>query len=161
MLNILIISDDARNLASLVKTAGFSSDSQSPSRSAGASDDSASGGQQYDLAFLDLDAQNWQQRLLSARHSMPVIAFSHPDLKKAVEAMKLGASDYLEKPLTAEVLNSAIEHHKKQILNHKYGFDEIIGMSGPMQIVFGLIKKAAASESNLRYLQSDGAIVLA
>jgi transcriptional regulator with PAS, ATPase and Fis domain len=70
--------------------------------------------------------------------------------------MKLGASDYMGKPLTTEILNQVIEKHKKQILNQKYGFDEIIGMSRPMQEVFGLIKKAAASESNVLITGESG-----
>lgn len=156
MLNILIISDEAKNIASLFKAAGFSSDAQNPSKSNSASETAPPNVEGYDIAFLDLDTENWQQRLLDVRHSMPVIAFSLPDLKKAVEAMKLGASDYLEKPLTGDGLNLVIEKHKKQILNHKYGFDEIIGMSKPMQDVFGLIKKAAASESNVLITGESG-----
>jgi DNA-binding NtrC family response regulator len=156
MLNILIISDEAKNIASLFKAAGFSSDAQNPSKPNSASETTAPNVEGYDIAFLDLDTENWQQRLLDVRHSMPVIAFSIPDLKKAVEAMKLGASDYLEKPLTGDGLNLVIEKHKKQILNHKYGFDEIIGMSKPMQDVFGLIKKAAASESNVLITGESG-----
>ena len=156
MLNILIISDEAKNIASLFKAAGFSSDAQNLSKPNSASETAPPNVEGYDIAFLDLDTENWQQRLLDVRHSMPVIAFSLPDLKKAVEAMKLGASDYLEKPLTGDGLNLVIEKHKKQILNHKYGFDEIIGMSKPMQDVFGLIKKAAASESNVLITGESG-----
>jgi DNA-binding NtrC family response regulator len=156
MLNILIISDEAKSIASLFKAAGFSSDIQNPSKPNSLSESAPPRAEGYDIAFLDLDAENWQQRLIDVRHSMPVIAFSLPDLKKAVEAMKLGASDYLEKPLTGEGLNQVIERHKKQILNHKYGFDEIIGMSRPMQDVFGLIKKAAASESNVLITGESG-----
>jgi DNA-binding NtrC family response regulator len=156
MLNILIISDEAKNIASLFKATGFSSDTQNPSRPGSASEPASPGAEGYDIAFLDLDTENWQQRLLDVRHSMPVIAFSLPDLKKAVAAMKLGASDYLEKPLTGDGLNLVIEKHKKQILNHKYGFDEIIGISKPMQDVFGLIKKAAASESNVLITGESG-----
>jgi DNA-binding NtrC family response regulator len=156
MLNILIISDEAKNIASLFKATGFSSDTQNPSKPNNASETAPPRPEGYDIAFLDLDTENWQQRLLEVRHSMPVIAFSLPDLKKAVEAMKLGASDFLEKPLTGDGLNVAIERHKKQILNHKYGFDEIIGMSKPMQDIFGLIKKAAASESNVLITGESG-----
>jgi DNA-binding NtrC family response regulator len=156
MLNILIISDEAKNIASLFKAAGFSSDAQNPSKPNSASETASPNVEGYDIAFLDLDTENWQQRLFDVRHSMPVIAFSLPDLKKAVEAMKLGACDYLEKPLTGDGLNLVIEKHKKQILNHKYGFDEIIGMSKPMQDVFGLIKKAAASESNVLITGESG-----
>ena len=156
MLNILIISDEAKNIASLFKTAGFTSDAQGLNRTHNASEAASSAQEDYDIAFLDLDTENWQQRLLDVRHRMPVIAFSHPDLKAAVEAMKLGASDYLEKPLTSETLNAVVETYKRQILNHKYGFDEIIGMSKPMQEVFGLIKKAAASESNVLITGESG-----
>ena len=156
MLNILIISDESKNIAALFKASGFSSAVQNPTRPGSGSETTSPGAEGYDIAFLDLDAENWQQRLIEARHRMPVIAFSLPDLTKAVEAMKLGASDYLEKPLTGETLSQVIEGHKKQILNHKYGFDEIIGMSRPMQEVFGLIKKAAASESNVLITGESG-----
>ena len=156
MLNILIISDEAKNIASLFKATGFQPDTHNPSKPNSASESAPPKAEGYDIAFLDLDTENWQQRLLEARHSMPVIAFSLPDLKKAIEAMRLGASDYLEKPLTGDTLSQVIEGHKKQILNHKYGFDEIIGMSRPMQEIFGLIKKAAASESNVLITGESG-----
>jgi DNA-binding NtrC family response regulator len=156
MQNILIISDDAKNLASLFRASGYSSDSQIPLKPNSTYETAPPKAEGYDIAFLDLDTENWQQRLLDVRHNMPVIAFSLPDLKNAVEAMKLGASDFLAKPLTGEALSLAIERHKKQILNHKYGFDEIIGMSKPMQDVFGMIKKAAASESNVLITGESG-----
>ena len=157
MLNILIISDESRNISSLFKIAGFSPDTENSGRVNSAQEPTVPAvSEHYDIAFLDLDTKNWQERLLNVRHSMPVIAFSHPDLKTAVEAMRLGASDYLEKPLTSEALGEIIEKHKKQILNQKYGFDEIIGMSKPMQEVFGLIKKAAVSESNVLITGESG-----
>ena len=155
MLNILIISDEARDLYALFKAAGFSSDAPGLKKNT-SPDPSTQADEPYDIAFLDLDTDNWQERMLDVRHRMPVIAFSRPDIRKAVEAMKLGAGDYLEKPLTSEALTEAVERHKKKILNHKYGFDEIIGMSKPMQEVFGLIKKAAASESNVLITGESG-----
>jgi DNA-binding NtrC family response regulator len=156
MLNVLIISDESKHIAALFKSTGFTSDKQNPNIASEVSGKVPNGIQGYDIALLDLDTENWQQRLLEVRQAMPVIAFSHPDLKKAVEAMKLGASDYLGKPLTTEMLSQVIEKHKKQILNQKYGFDEIIGMSKPMQEVFGLIKKAASSESNVLITGESG-----
>lgn len=149
MVNILIISDEAKEIYALFKSAGFTPDTQeSRNRPAISAADEAEP-EKYDIAFLDLDSDGWRQRLLEIRHRMPVVTFSHPELKRAVEAMKLGACDFLEKPLTGDVLLEVIEKYKKHILNAKYGFDEIIGTSGPMQGVFGLIKKAAASESNV------------
>jgi DNA-binding NtrC family response regulator len=150
MLNILIISNEAKELYALFRTAGFIPDVQ------GAKKDGDDGEGPQDIAFLDLETDNWQERLLDLRHTMPVVAFSRSDLKKAVESMRLGASDYLEKPLTADVLSEVIVRHKKRILSHKYGFDEIIGNSRAMQEVFGLIKKAAASESNVLITGESG-----
>jgi DNA-binding NtrC family response regulator len=156
MLNILIISNEVKELYSLFRSAGFSPDTQDVRQQALGAKPHAPAGGVYDIAFLDLDVLNWQERLLDARHRMPVIAFSQPDVKKAIEAMRLGASDYLEKPLTGEALSVIIGQHKKKIITHKYGFDEIIGMSPVMQEVFGLIKKAAASESNVLITGESG-----
>ena len=155
MLNILLISNEAKSIAGLFRSAGFAPATEAGGSAAAAvAEEADTTG--YDVAFLDLDAEAWQERLLNTRHSMPVIAFSAPDLKKAVEAMKLGASDYLEKPLTADTVLEAIAKHKKKILSHKSGFDEIIGNSMAMQEVFGLIKKAAASESNVLITGESG-----
>jgi DNA-binding NtrC family response regulator len=156
MLNIIIISDEAKNIAALFKSTGYTPDTQDAKQASAPSEAGEASWENHDIAFLDLDTENWQERLLDARHSMPVIAFSHPDLHKAVEALKLGAGDYLEKPLTADVVSEVIGRHKKQILSNKYGFDEIIGNSAPMQEVFGLIKKAAASESNVLITGESG-----
>jgi DNA-binding NtrC family response regulator len=156
MLNILIISDEAKAIAALFRSTGFSPDTRDAMAMAGDPSAGAPVNEAYDIAFLDVDAENWQERLLDARHSMPVIAFSRPDLHKAVAALKLGAGDYLEKPLTVDVLREVIDRHQKKILSHKYGFDEIIGNSPAMQEVFGLIKKAAASESNVLVTGESG-----
>ena len=157
MLNILIISDEAKDLYALFKSAGYSPDTQSLRQQAlPAGENHTPASDRYDIAFLDLDLPQWQDRLLATRHSMPVIAFSNPDIRKAVDAMKLGAADYLQKPLTGDALAAAVERHKKKILNQKFGFDEIIGTSPVMQNIFGLIKKAAASESNVLITGESG-----
>ena len=110
----------------------------------------------YDVAFLDLDYGDWQKRLLELRQRMPVIAFASPDVKKAVEAMKLGAGDFIEKPLNRETVSDVIRKHRKKILNNEFGFDETIGRSALMQEVYGLVKKAAASESNVLITGESG-----
>jgi DNA-binding NtrC family response regulator len=70
--------------------------------------------------------------------------------------MKLGASDYLAKPINCGTLEEVISRHSRRLLNKKHGFDEIIGVSVPMQEVFGLIKRAAASESNVLITGESG-----
>ncbi len=154
MLNILVISDEAKEIYALFRSAGFTPDLQG--QKSGLPGAEGVGDETHDIAFLDLDTRQWQDRLLDIRHRMPVIAFSRSNLRTAVEAMRLGAADYLEKPLTAQVLTDVVTRHKKRILSHKFGFDEIIGNSPPMQEVFGLIKKAAASESNVLITGESG-----
>ncbi|MEW6053923.1 MAG: sigma-54 dependent transcriptional regulator [Nitrospirota bacterium] len=110
----------------------------------------------YDIAFLDLDMENWQKNLFELRQRIPVIAFGSSDIRKAVAAMKLGATDFLEKPLTGEIINRVVRDHKKKILDTEYGFDETIGTSIVIQEVFGLIKKAAVSESNVLITGESG-----
>jgi DNA-binding NtrC family response regulator len=156
MLSVLIVSDEAGAIYSLFRSSGFSfdaRDSRQIDNSIGREFESLN---KYDIAFLDLGISDWQQKLLELRLQMPVIAFSHPDIGVAVEAMKLGASDFLLKPLTSETVRDVITKFKKKILTHKYGFDEIIGTSPPMQEVFGLIKKAAVSESNVLITGESG-----
>jgi DNA-binding NtrC family response regulator len=154
MLNLLIISDEAKELYTLFRSVRFA---RHDSKQKGNSLESKTVNLgKYDLAFLDLDTQNWQHRLLELRQQMPVIAFSRPNIKMAVESMRLGASDFLEKPLTSEILSDVISRHRTKLLGHKYGFDEIIGTSKLMQEVFSLIKKAAVSESNVLITGESG-----
>lgn len=154
MLNLLIISDEAKELYTLFSSVRFARH-DSKQKSSSLESKSVNLGK-YDLAFLDLDTQNWQHRLLELRQQMPVIAFSKPNIKMAIESMRLGASDFLEKPLTSEILSDIISRHRKKFLGHKYGFDEIIGTSKLMQEVFSLIKKAAVSESNVLITGESG-----
>ncbi len=155
MLKILVISDEAKSIAALFRAEGYAPDAQAAALPQHG-DWPAGGPDSHDLAFLDLDTEHWQERLQEVRHSMPVIAFAHPDLPRAVEAMKLGSSDFLAKPLTAQAVAEVVERFRKKVLSHRSGFDEIIGNSSAMQEVFGLIKKAAASESSVLITGESG-----
>src|SRR3972149_4193421 len=133
MPNVLIISDEAEELYTLFRSVKVTLKKQDSEQKGNARETTSVSLGKYDIAFLDLNTRGWQQRILEMRQRMPVIAFSSPDLKMAVEAMKLGACDFLEKPLTSDVLSDVISKHKKKILGHAYGFDELIGRSKVMQ----------------------------
>jgi len=156
MRSILVISDEMKKVEDLLRSV----DILSVKRCARQKDVSINADPantcQYDIAFLDLDTEDWQKRILDLRTRMPVVAFAHADIKKAVEAMKLGASEFLEKPLNAGILEEVIRQHKKRILNNESGFDDTVGTSVLMQEVFGLIKKAAVSESNVLITGESG-----
>lgn len=152
MRSILILSNESKDISSLFKSASRK-DVKLKGISVGTDPVNPL---KYDIAFLDLDMENWQKNLFELRQRIPVIAFGSSDIRKAVTAMKLGATDFLEKPLTGEIINRVIRSHKKKILDTEYGFDETIGTSIVMQEVFGLIKKAAVSESNVLITGESG-----
>ncbi len=156
MRNVLIISGESKEIAGLFKSIKTSTSGKGMKNKGISVGTDPLNPLQYDLALLDLDVREWKQRLIELRQYIPVIAFSMPDVKKAVEAMKLGATDYIEKPLTSEILGDVIKRHKKKILNSEYGFDETIGTSKLMQEVFGLIKRAGVSESNVLITGESG-----
>lgn len=156
MLNVLIISDEAKELYDVFKSVRYTLKKQDSRIKNHSSKQSSLTLGKYDIAFVDLDTTGWENMIIELRQQMPIIAFSKPDIKTAVEAMKLGASDFLEKPLTSENLSIVINKYRKKFLDHTCGFDEIIGISKVMQEVFSLIKKAAMSESNVLITGESG-----
>lgn len=86
----------------------------------------------------------------------------------AVEAMKNGAFDYLEKPFKVDELRMAIQRalsygsavsettFLRRQLKKKYHFSQIIGTSEPMQAVFKMIERVANTESTVLVLGESG-----
>lgn len=82
-------------------------------------------------------------------------------VETAVEAMKLGAFDYIPKPFTPDevsvVVKKAIEQknlllenvYLRQELQEKYGFQNIIGKSKKMQEIYRIIVKVAPTDSTV------------
>jgi transcriptional regulator with PAS, ATPase and Fis domain len=77
-------------------------------------------------------------------------------LGTAVEAMRLGAADVVDKGLTTERLREDIERHESRAKEREGAFDDIVGRSSVMKDVFSLIKRAAASESNVLITGESG-----
>jgi DNA-binding NtrC family response regulator len=89
-------------------------------------------------------------------------------VETAVEAMKLGAFDYIPKPFTPDevsiVVKKAIEQksllseniYLRQELQEKYGFHNIIGKSKKMQEVYRAIVKVAATDRTVMIYGSTG-----
>src|SRR5438046_3028310 len=89
-------------------------------------------------------------------------------IETAVEAMKNGAYDYLEKPFKLDELklciqralsyNTAISENvylRKQ-LKKKYQFSQIVGNSAKMQEVFKMIERVADTDSTILILGESG-----
>ena len=93
---------------------------------------------------------------------------AYSSIEGAIEAMREGAFHYLPKPFKNEEvrlnLRKGLERRRlatenrrlREQLQHRYGFDSIIGKSKPIQEVFELIRLAAPSKSNILVLGESG-----
>ena len=153
MKKILLVSDDVKSFSQVFKSVNMPGPYDQKNINIGTD---IVNPLKYDIAFIDLDVDKWERKIIELRSRMPVIAFSEPNIRKAVEAVKLGASEYLEKPLEPEILGEVLLKYKKRILDKEFGFGETIGISSVMQEVYGTIKKAAASESNVLITGESG-----
>jgi DNA-binding NtrC family response regulator len=89
-------------------------------------------------------------------------------IPSAVEAIRAGAYHYVTKPFDLEDIGSligkALEHSQlreenrtlKRQLHQKYGFENIVGESPPMQEVFRLVEKIADTDSTVLITGESG-----
>jgi len=89
-------------------------------------------------------------------------------IETAVEAMKAGSFDYLEKPFKVDELKLCVQRalsysaavketaYLRKELNRKYQFNQIIGRSPRMQEVFKLLERVADTESTILILGESG-----
>jgi len=89
-------------------------------------------------------------------------------VENAVEAMKLGADDYLTKPIDlfefrtrvsklirTTSLNREVDHLHQRLDKH-YGFEEIIGKSERMEQLFDKIRAVSATQASVLLLGESG-----
>ncbi len=141
-------------------------------------------GQTYDLILLDMnfktgdtsgqDGLRWLQKIIELDPGASVIMITaYADVKTAVQAVKVGAIDFLEKPWRNERLLTTIRaalklsasrreikklEEQQQVLTSdlEQPFGEIIGKSEAMQNVFTLIEKVATTDANVLILGENG-----
>src|SRR4026209_254669 len=122
---------------------------------------------QFDVVLTDLrmggaDGMDVLRTTRSIQPSSAVILMTaFGSIHTAVEAMKIGAFDFVQKPFEIEEMelkiDKAIElrHLKYQVeyLRHEqqdiYDFDHIVGASGALQSVLAIVKKVARSNSTV------------
>ncbi len=124
-----------------------------------------------DLVILDIKMQGMDgievlEKIKKIAPELPVIMISgHGTIKIAVEATKLGAFDFLEKPpdlnrLLISIRNglnsSELIKENKQIRTELYGSTEIIGNSPAIQSIKKLISKVATSNSRVLITGENG-----
>ena len=127
----------------------------------------------YDLVFCDikmpqLDGIELLKKISEIRFSNPIIMISgHGDIETAVQTLKLGAYDYIEKPLDLNRVltsvknafdNSSLKKEnialKKKISNSSN--NEIIGNSKQIKSIKKLILKVANTNARILITGSNG-----
>ncbi len=128
----------------------------------------------FELIFVDIKMPGMSgiELLERVKEEYPdtivVIMTAYGSIETAVQAMKMGASDYLLKPFKPDQLSLVVEKAARQHelasqyrylkgqLEEKTRFDNIIGQSPAMEEIFGLIPEIAASESSILILGETG-----
>lgn len=129
------------------------------------------GTESIDLVLLDLQLPRVGGmdvlREVTAEHpSLPVVIISGKGtIQTAVKATKLGAYDFLEKPVDAQrtllTVRNALEkaqlqRQRDRLLNEAQARYRMIGSSDPVQRVYTLIDKAAATNSKVLITGENG-----
>jgi len=127
-----------------------------------------------DLVLLDLmlPGMSGMEVLRQLRQRDPeqvvIVITAYSSIEGAIEAMREGAFHYIPKPFKNEevllTIRKGLEQRRltsenrqlKEQLEKRYGLDNIIGKSQPMQQVFDLIRLAAPSKSNILILGESG-----
>ena len=127
-----------------------------------------------DLVLLDvimpgMDGLAVLQTLRAENQATPVIMLTGTkSVKTAVDAMKLGAADYLSKPFDIEELrivldrtinSQELEREVKQLraqVVQRYGFHNLIGKSPGMQEIYAKIEQVADSRTTVLITGESG-----
>ena len=127
---------------------------------------------EYDVVFTDIKMPqiNGIELLRRIKGQSPetqvILMTAYGTIETAVEAMKIGAFDYILKPFSVDqidiVLKKIIERQKlinenkylKKELKDRYHFDEIIGKSKCMKNIFGTVSKIATTRATV-LIQGD------
>ena len=171
MTGILIIDDEAgirRTLASILEDEGYR---------VFTAEDAILGlnmleKERIDLVFLDvlLPKMGGMEALEKIRQERPgievIVISGHANVDMAVRAVKLGAFDFLEKPLSLDkvltVCRNAVTLRKLREENRalkkksRPGKDELVGTSAAMNQVRSLIRQAAASDARILVIGENG-----
>jgi DNA-binding NtrC family response regulator len=122
-----------------------------------------------DLRMPGIDGIELLGRVKAIRpETMVIVMTAYGTVKTAVRAMKLGAEDYLGKPIDVDelelVLQKTLErkhlldeaHSLRERLSDKYQLDNLVGESPEMLAVFKLIRQVAPSSSSVLLLGESG-----
>ncbi len=117
------------------------------------------------LTDLKMDGVDGLEVVQKAKQELPdsevVVITGHGDVKTAVAAFKLGAANYLQKPVNLEELRAMVDRAAERLqltranrelkrqLDEKFGFEGVIGNSPRMQDVLSKLKMVASTQATV------------
>jgi two-component system NtrC family response regulator len=122
-----------------------------------------------DMMMPGLSGLELLPRMRAVAPEVPVIVVTaHADVDNAVEAMREGAFDYLQKPINRDelklVVRRGLEMRKlknenqqlRQAVSERLRFENMIGVSSAIQEIFATASQAARFDSNVLILGESG-----
>ncbi len=122
-----------------------------------------------DIRMPGLDGIDLLNRIKTLSQETPVIIITaHGTIETAIEAMKLGAMDFVTKPFSKNqlsvVVKKALEYQRlidenknlRRAIQDHYAFENIIGKSDAMEAVYETVAKVANSDSSVLIYGESG-----
>jgi DNA-binding NtrC family response regulator len=122
-----------------------------------------------DLRLPGMDGLQFISELHSRGIRAPVIVMTaHGSVETAVEAMKLGAADFLQKPFSLDHLTTLVKkvlsvqslrkenQRLREALDTRYQFDNIIGRSPAMREIFHTVERVAPTRATVLIAGESG-----
>jgi two-component system nitrogen regulation response regulator NtrX len=167
--HVLVIDDDANTLASLARAFRLAGHEATVCDNAARALELAKGAH-FDLILSDVvmpgkDGIALLEDLKNLGVAAPVVMMSgQASIEMAVRATRLGAADFLEKPLSTEKLLLTVENalrlarleEENRDLRRRLGRHEIVWVSPAMQQVMAQAERVAASETRVCILGETG-----
>jgi DNA-binding NtrC family response regulator len=123
-----------------------------------------------DLRMPGMSGTELCERIVANRPDVPVVVMTaFGSLESAVAAMRVGAYDFVTKPIELDILalslQRAVRHHvlqeKVKVLSQEVEglkhFDDMLGTSDPMQELFDQVSRIADSEASVLITGESGA----
>jgi two-component system NtrC family response regulator len=122
-----------------------------------------------DMKMPFMDGIELLQRIKDKAPDVPVVMMTaYGTVEKAVEAMQLGAFNFIQKPFRNETLKQIVDKGVRtygvlkenrrlvRALEDRYCFDNIVGKSKPLQAVFDIIQKVAHTKATILVTGESG-----
>jgi len=119
-----------------------------------------------DLVMPSLDGMDVLKSIVERKPSVPVIMLTgHASIQKAVDSIKLGAFDFLEKPVESKKILITIENalektrlvrERSNLLQDALKRYRMVGVSTALKEIFRLIERIAESDSRILITGESG-----